>query len=355
MDSFFTHWAGYFSLSQTYIKLLCLTIAACIIFLFSRTMFGIIIKVLRPHIPTSLQLFNTKFKIASSILFSIIVINILLPMIKFSDPGSYYLKKIIHIGFVFSLAYLLIKITEYIRDYIYLRRSTDISDNLNNRKIRTQIGFLQKVISLFILIIAISIVLMSFSRVREIGTSIIASAGIASIILGFAAQKSLSNLLAGLQIAFTQPLRIDDIVVVENEWGKIEEITLTYVVVRIWDERRLVLPISYFIEKPFQNWTRMSSQIIGTIMLYADYSAPVDIIREKMMNILQHSPLWDGKVATLQVVDCTEKSVQLRGLMSSANASDAWDLRCHVREELIKFLAQNYPDAFPKLRSRTIT
>jgi small-conductance mechanosensitive channel len=183
-----------------------------------------------------------------------------------------------------------------------------------------------------------------------LGASLLASAGIASVVIGFAAQKSLSNLIAGFQIAFTQPLRLDDVVIVEKEWGRVEEITLTYVVVRIWDLRRLVLPITYFIEKPFENWTRTSSDILGTVFLYADYSANVEAVRNELTRVLKGAPLWDGKVGLLQVTNTSEKTIELRALMSARDASDAFDLRCLVRESLVAFLQRETPQALPKNR-----
>jgi small-conductance mechanosensitive channel len=184
-----------------------------------------------------------------------------------------------------------------------------------------------------------------------LGTSLLTSAGVAGIIIGFAAQRSLATLFAGLQIAFTQPIRIDDVVIVENEWGRIEEITLTFVVVRIWDLRRLVLPITYFTEKPFQNWTRITSDILGSVFVYVDYTASVQKIRDKFFEILDQSDLWDGKVRVVQVTNTTERTMEIRALMSSQDASTAWSLRCEVREKLIDFIQQNYPDALPKVRA----
>jgi small-conductance mechanosensitive channel len=353
MEEFLNHQSRLLSLSQGYVKLLFLLLVGALTYQLSKALFWAIRTSLKKRITFSVELFNTKFRIASGILMTLVVLNLFLPVIQFSHPEDYYIKKALFAGFLFSLAFLLIKITEFSRDYIYLHK-TDINNNLSDRKIRTQIGFLQKVSSLFIILIAFSIFLMSFNRVREIGTSIIASAGIAGVIIGFAAQKSIANLLAGMQIAVTQPIRIHDTVVVENEWGKIEEITLTYVVVKLWDERRLVLPIYYFIEKPFQNWTRTSSDIVGSVMLYVDYSMPVGTIRAEMKKILEASPLWDKRVFALQVVDCTEKSMQLRGIMSSDNAADSFDLRCLVREKLIAFINENAPGSLPLIRSKNV-
>jgi len=225
-------------------------------------------------------------------------------------------------------------------------------DNLSARKIITQFGVINKIVVAAICIISVSAMLMTFEKVRQLGTSILASAGIAGIIMGFAAQKSLATLFAGLQIALTQPIRIDDVVIVENEWGRIEEITLTYVVVRIWDLRRLVLPITYFTEKPFQNWTRVTADILGSVFIYADYTVSVQKIRDKFFEFVEQSELWDGKVRGLQVTNTTDKTIELRALMSARDASDAWNLRCEIREKLVDFIQTNYPDVLPKVRGQ---
>jgi small-conductance mechanosensitive channel len=192
--------------------------------------------------------------------------------------------------------------------------------------------------------------LMVFDSVRQVGTTILASAGVAGIVVGFAAQRSIATLLAGFQIALTQPIRLDDVVIVEGEWGRIEEITLTYVVVNIWDLRRLVVPITYFLDKPFQNWTRQSADLLAYVYLYVDYRVPLERIREKFTSVLEGSPQWDHKVNNVQVTDVTEHAVQIRLLASAADASKAWDLRCHVREEMLVFLQREYPDSLPRLR-----
>ena len=187
-------------------------------------------------------------------------------------------------------------------------------------------------------------------RDSQFGTSLLASAGIAGVIIGFAAQRSIATLVAGFQIAVTQPIRIDDVVIVENEWGKIEDITLTYVVVQIWDLRRLVLPITYFIEKPFQNWTRASAELLGSVFLHVDYTMPLAPLREELDRILAASKLWDGKVKVLQVTDAREHTLELRVLASARDAPTAWDLRCEVREKLIAFLQAEHPTALPRDR-----
>lgn len=185
---------------------------------------------------------------------------------------------------------------------------------------------------------------------QKIGAGLLTGVGVGGIIIGFAAQKSLGNLLAGFQIAFTQPIRMDDVLVVEGEWGKVEEINLTYVVVNIWDKRRLVLPITYFIEKPFQNWTRTTAEILGTVFIYVDFAIPVQQLREKLGSLLMHHPLWDGKVNVLQVTDLKERTMEIRCLMSCRNSGQAFDLRCYVREEMMSYIRTNFPDCLSKSR-----
>jgi len=223
-------------------------------------------------------------------------------------------------------------------------------DNLEARRVATHLELLRKVLNVLIVIVAVSIILMRFDPVRQVGLSVLASAGIVGIMLGFAAQRSIATLIAGIQIAVTQPIRIDDVVIVENEWGRIEEITLTYVVVRIWDQRRLVVPISHFLEKPFQNWTRTSAELLGTVYLYTDYQVDVEVLRKELQRIVEGTQLWDGRVVGLQVTNATERTLELRALVSARNSSDAWDLRCLVREKLLGFLREHYPGSLPKLR-----
>jgi small-conductance mechanosensitive channel len=235
---------------------------------------------------------------------------------------------------------------------IYLRRfRIDTEDNLVARKHVTQVRVLIRTADVLVVIITIGAALMTFEPVRQYGVSLFASAGVAGLVAGLAARPVLSNLFAGIQLAMTQPIRIDDQVVIENEWGTIEEIRSTYVVVRIWDLRRLVVPLTYFIEKPFQNWTRESSAILGTAMLYVDYRAPVATIRARLRHILEQSDNWNGQVAGLQVTDARESTIELRCLMSANSAGQAFDLRCEVREKLVDFLQRHHPEALPTRRA----
>ncbi|QSE97961.1 mechanosensitive ion channel family protein [Fulvivirga lutea] len=262
-----------------------------------------------------------------------------------------WLKSCVEILVVVSITILIIKLIYVIQDVLFEQFDMNKDDNIKERKALTQIIFIRKLVIVVVALIAMAIVLLSFDSVRKYGATILTSAGVAGIIVGFAAQKTLSNLLAGIQIAFTQPIRIDDAVVVEDEWGWIEEINLTYVVVRIWDLRRLVLPITYFTETPFQNWTKSSSQILGATILYLDYTTPIDKLREEFDKILERSEHWDKDKKSLQVTDASEKTIKVRMLMTARNSPEAWDLRCFVREEMVKYIQKNHPESLPTFRA----
>jgi small-conductance mechanosensitive channel len=237
-------------------------------------------------------------------------------------------------------------------DLYLLRFRIDVEDNLLARKHVTQVRLFKRALEILLTIVTIAAALMTFESVRQYGVSLFASAGIAGIAVGLAARPVLSNLIAGVQIAMTQPIRIDDAVLVENEWGWIEDITATYVVIKLWDWRRLVVPLSYFIEKPFQNWTREGSAIIGSVFIHADYSVPVARVRTKLEEIVRDSKLWDRAVVNLQVTEAKERSVELRALVSSRTSPANWDLRCEVREKLIAFLQEEFPHALPHERAQ---
>jgi small-conductance mechanosensitive channel len=251
---------------------------------------------------------------------------------------------------IISISWILIELSNVLRHSFIENFSFEKDDNLRERRMFTQINFVRKMVVVVIILVAFSFILMNIESARRIGAGLLTSAGIAGIIVGFAAQKSIANLLAGFQIAFTQPIRIDDVVVLEGEWGKIEEINLTYVVVRIWDQRRLILPINYFLETPFQNWTRTTADIWGTVFLYVDHSIPVKVMKDKLKEILDSTPLWDKKVQVLQVTDVRERTVELRCLMSARDSPSAFDLRCLVREQMVEFIQSNYPETLPKTR-----
>lgn len=254
------------------------------------------------------------------------------------------------LGIIFSIAWFLILLFKVFKKRMLRKYDVGTTDNLKARKVYTQYMILENIIIFIIVILALGIALMSFESIRSVGISVLTSAGILGIIIGLAAQKAIGTLLAGIQIAITQPIRLDDVVIVESEWGWIEEINLTYVVVRIWDKRRLVVPTTYFIEKTFQNWTRTSADILGTVYIYADYGLPFDAIREEQTRLLKATDLWDGNVNVLQVTNATEKSMELRVLVSAINSPTAWDLRVYLREKLLEFIQKNYPEYLPKTR-----
>ncbi len=246
--------------------------------------------------------------------------------------------------------WLLVRIIIIIEKVLIEDLDFENPDNVHARRLFTKIKFVKRIFVILTILVGVSILLLSFDSVRQYGVGILTSAGIASVILGFAAQKSLGNLLAGIQIAFTQPIKIDDVVIVEGEWGRIEEINLTYVVVNIWDLRRLVLPITYFVEKPFQNWTRNESNLIGSAFFHLNYLAPVPALREKLEEILKSTPLWDGNSWALQVTDTQAQFMVVRAIMSARSSAQAFDLRCLVREELITFIREKYPESLPTFR-----
>jgi len=261
-------------------------------------------------------------------------------------------QHVLGLGVIASVGWGVIILVQLLGDLVFTRYTIDVDDNLAARRIRTQTQVLQRTVVVVVTVITLAIMLMTFPAVRHIGTSLLASAGLAGLIVGMAARSTLTNVIAGVQVALSQPIRIDDAVVVEGEWGWIEEIDASYVVVRIWDLRRLIVPLSYFIEKPFQNWTRTRADLLGTVMIYTDFTAPVDEIRKELLRILQSTDLWDGKSWGLQVTDVTAGAMQLRALMSARNGPTAFDLRCYVREHLIKFVHENLPSSLPQVRNQ---
>jgi small-conductance mechanosensitive channel len=283
-------------------------------------------------------------------LFPPLFLLLTLPIIDLSPSVTNPLDHMLSIWSIIGVSWLLLRLFNIIKTFILSRYEISAKDNLEARRISTQLDVIQRVLGFLVILVAVSSILMTFDNVRQIGVSILTSAGIAGIIIGFAAQRSIATLIAGIQIAIAQPIRIDDVVIVENEWGWIEELTLTYVVVRIWDQRRLIVPITFFIEKPFQNWTRKTAELLGTVFIYADYRAPIDELRRELQRIVAETSLWDKRIAKIQVTNATDKTIELRALVSAENSSNAWELRCIVREKLISFLQQNYPECLPMIR-----
>ncbi|MGH7918062.1 MAG: mechanosensitive ion channel family protein [Candidatus Binataceae bacterium] len=288
------------------------------------------------------------------VLLPALAFDLAMPAVQLPQGWTPVLYHIVGILVIASASWLLIALTAVLADVLIARYRADERDQHRwavSRRVSTQVEVFRRVFLVIICVLAACVILTTFSWGRALGESLLASAGIAGIAVGIAARPTLENLLAGIQLAITQPISIEDAVIVENDWGWIEEITVTYVVVRTWDLRRLVLPLSYFIEKPFQNWTRTSPDLIGTIHFYVDYLAPIEAIRAEFHRIVEASPRWDRKVRVLQVTEASDHAIQLRGLASASNAGIAWDLRCEVREKLLEFIQRNYPECLPKTRA----
>lgn len=283
----------------------------------------------------------------------VLVIGLVLaiPMLGAPPQFANVLDKLTSILLITAVAVLFVRAVAICEHVVLMRYDITAADNLRARKVYTQLHVITRVLYVTIGLFAVAATLMLFQEVRHIGTSLLASAGVVGIIAGVAAQKTLANLFAGFQIALAQPVRQDDVVVVEGEWGRIEEITLTYVVVHIWDDRRLVLPLSYFIEKPFQNWTRTSAALLGSVFVWVDYSLPLDAARQALQGIVEASPLWDRRFWNLQVSDASERTMQLRVLATASDSSRSWDLRCEIREKFIAYIQAHHPGALPRLRT----
>jgi small-conductance mechanosensitive channel len=298
--------------------------------------------------------FTKRAKKPARLIFPLVALFLAIPFAPIPENLKSILQHGLGLGVIASVGWAVVILAELAGDIISSRYAMDTPDNLTARRIRTQAQVLQRVVILTVSIVTAAAMLMTFPTVRHVGLSLLASAGLAGLIVGMAARSTLSSLIAGIQVALTQPIRIDDAVVLEGEWGWIEEINTTYVAVRLWDLRRLIVPLNYFIEKPFQNWTRTTADILGTVMIHADYTVPVQELREELHRILETTDLWDRKTWALQVTDMTESSIQVRALMSARNGPSAFDLRCYVREKLVQYLKERYPLALPKRREQQI-
>ena len=281
----------------------------------------------------------------------LLAVVVVLPMVDLPEGTMATIKQVLTMGFTAAVGWLAVAFTGVIQDVVAAKHDITKPDKLGPRQVHTRMRVLPRLLVAAIVTVTACLILMSIPSIRQIGITLFASAGIAGLVAGMAARPALSNLIAGVQLALTEPIRLDDVVIVEGEWGWIEEIRPTYVVVRIWDLRRLVVPLSYFIEHPFQNWTRRTADILGTVFVYVDYTVAVDKVRAQLLRILESSDLWDKKVWGLQVTKASEHTLELRALMSAPDSGKAWDLRCHVREELIGFLQREYPQALPKMRA----
>ncbi len=281
----------------------------------------------------------------------LLALVLVLPVAEFNAEFAEATRQILKVGVVVLLGWSAAIAINATARRVAGRHDIGVEDNLTARRIHTQIKILRRVSLVGVFLLTLGTSLMIFPAVRSFGVSLFASAGVAGLVLGFAARPILTNLIAGMQIALTQPIRIDDVLIVEGEWGWVEEITTTYVVIRIWDQRRLIVPLSHFIEKPFENWTRESAAILGVVLWHLDYRAPIAEMRKKLEELLYANKLWDGKVANLQVVDSGVLTISVRALMSARNSPTAWDLRCEIREQMLEWLRAEYPDALPRVRA----
>jgi small-conductance mechanosensitive channel len=275
---------------------------------------------------------------------------IVLPRVSLPWNWDGVLQHLAMILLIILLGWTVLLLSNLYSERSVSRYRFDTDDNLAARKYVTQVRVLRRAVNIVVVIFTVAAVLLTFEGVQRYGVSLFASAGAAGLVLGLAARPVLANLIAGVQIAITQPIRLEDVVIVEGEWGWVEEIFATYVVVRLWDWRRMVVPLSYFIEKPFQNWTRETASVIGSVYWYLDYTVPVAELRRKLEELVTASPYWDGQVVNLQVTDTDKDTITLRGLMSARTSPQAWDLRCEIREKLIGWLQTEYPGALPRLR-----
>lgn len=285
----------------------------------------------------------------------LLAVRALVPLFALSDATVAWISHALLVALILCVGWILARFLRLGEQYIAYQYRLDDEDVLKAKSVLTKVRVLKNIAHFGIALVTIGGALLTFEGVRSLGAGLLASTGVVGVILGVAGQKSIATLISGVHIAIAQPIRVDDVVVVEGEWGRIEEITLTYVVIRIWDLRRLVVPVNYFLEKPFQNWTRVSNALLGTAPIHVDYSVPLSELRAEFDRVVEASPLWDRQTKALQVTDATDSTLLVRPLMSAKDATDAWDLRCEVREKLIQFLQQKYPHALPRRRAEIVT
>ncbi len=286
----------------------------------------------------------------SRVILPALAVQFALPALDLPPGAAQPLRHALSLVLIVAVTWLAIQVIRAAGELVMARYDMQVSDNLQARRIHTQIRVLVRIVAVVLGVVGVGVALTTFPAIRQLGASILASAGIAGVIVGFAAQKVLGNFLAGLQIAFAGHIHLDDVVVINGEFGRVEEITTTYVVVKVWDERRMIVPFTRIIDQPFTNWTRETSQVLGTVFLHADYSLPIQPLREELDRIVNASPHWDRRVAGLVVTDARPETIELRALVSAADASKAWDLRCEVRERLIGFIQREYPECLPLTR-----
>jgi small-conductance mechanosensitive channel len=288
---------------------------------------------------------------AARMVLVLFVVQLVLNLAPGDLPGIERVRLGAEMAMIAALTWFLVRSVNGVAAAVIALNPVDSADNLRARQVVTQTRVLSRIVVVFAIAIGAALMLMAFPGMRQVGTSLLASAGVAGIVVGFAARPVLSNLIAGLQIALTQPMRIDDVLIVNGEWGRVEEIRGAYVVLRIWDERRLVIPLQWFTENPFENWTRTTSSLLGTVFLWLDFRVPLEPLRAELQRIVQEAPQWDGRVAIIQVTDTNERAMQIRVLVSATDSGQAFDLRCRVREGLLGFVQREYPDGLPRIRA----
>ena len=304
-----------------------------------------------------ITLLNKHIHLAGFLLFISIIFTIVLQKFKeFILPIPYQrISHLTEILLIISIGFFVIKVVEFMKDFIlrfYERRD---KKDYSFRSAKTKYQLLQRIASVVIVLCIMLAILTTFPQIRKIGGALLASAGVAGIVLGFAAQKSLGSLFAGIQIAISQPIKIDDTIVVENTFGTVGEITLTYVVINTWDEKRLIVPVNYFIEKPFENWTRNSPEVIGEVKVHADYTLPINVIRSAFEGWIEESTLWDKRKSALLITNADDKTIEVRATMSAKNSDDAFVLECYIREKLVTFIQEKYPQTLPSARIKNIS
>jgi small-conductance mechanosensitive channel len=280
-----------------------------------------------------------------------LVAQVVLPVSQDPNSAVGLLRHVNALLLIAALTWFGVRCVAAIADTIIERNPADVADNLYARRVQTQTRVLARCVMVLLVVVGSGMALMTLPMLRQIGTSLLASAGVAGLVIGFAAKPVLSNLLAGLQIALTQPIRLEDVVIINNEWGQIEEITGTYVVVRIWDQRRMIVPLQWFIENPFQNWTRTNADILGTVLIWVDYRMPLEPLRQEAERLCRDAPEWDQRLCQSQVVESSERAMQIRVLVSASDAGRCWDLRCRVREGLVDYIQREFPEYLPQLRT----
>ena len=330
---------------------LVLVMTAAAALLCSRLVINLLLRVPGPR-RAFVRSFAKEVRQPLRLLVTVVAVGVALPAVGLSPRTFVTVAQILLVMFVLLLGWGASTAIRVSTELYLQRFKTGEPDDLLARKQVTQIRILKRAVDILVFVVTISAALMTFGPVRQYGLSLFASAGAASLVVGLAARPLLTNLIAGVQIAITQPIRIEDAIIVEGEWGWVEEISSTYVVVRLWDWRRMILPIAYFLEKPFQNWTHQSASLIGSVFFYLDYDVPVAALRDHLEQVVRETPLWDGNVVNLQVSDIKDRSVEIRMLVSGRNAPQTWDLRCHVRERMLDYLQTTWPDTLPRTRVR---